>query len=265
MNKPFLTADLLLPFAQQVKHFISTRKGGVSLPPYHTLNLGFHVGDSPEHVWQNRNILANAVEIPIANFCFAQQTHSANIHLVTELDRGAGIDKEQTAIADTDALITQEKNICLTVLAADCVLILLFDKRNHAIAAIHAGWRGSLAQITTKTIEAMQMHFRTQSQDLLAVLCPAISLKNYEVSHDFVDRVQSVFGTNESFIWHNPITQKPHLDLHYTNRFQLLKCGVLPQNIATLPYCTFENSDLFFSARKYKNHTGRFAAGICLI
>src|SRR5687768_16866315 len=114
----------------QVTQFISTRKGGVSQPPYDSLNLSYASvkdSDDPKNVLRNREMLAEAVGIPLENFVFQNQVHSANVTVVTEQQRGVGVFNRETSVQNCDGLITNEKNLCLTVFAADCVPTLLFD------------------------------------------------------------------------------------------------------------------------------------------
>ncbi len=110
---------------EAIKHFVSTREGGVSVGEVEGLNLGYRTADSLASVQENRRILAKDLLIPLDNFCMPQQTHTANIALVTTQHKGMGVWGHETGIDATDALITQTPEICLTVLSADCALLLL--------------------------------------------------------------------------------------------------------------------------------------------
>ena len=104
---------------REIYHFVSTRAGGFSNPPYDALNLGFHVGDNPEMVLKNRERLAAAMKIPLDNFTTARQVHDNNVEIITEALRGRGAANFDTAVYATDAMVTATPNICLMVLQAD--------------------------------------------------------------------------------------------------------------------------------------------------
>ncbi|MFN3533472.1 MAG: polyphenol oxidase family protein, partial [Candidatus Brocadia sp.] len=125
----------------EICHFVSTRNGGFSHPPYDSLNLGLHVGDNPETVLKNRKRLASVLGIPLGNFTIAQQVHGCNVGIIGEESRSSGAFHCDTAISATDAMVTSTPNICLMVLQADCVPILFFDAKKRVIGVAHAGWR----------------------------------------------------------------------------------------------------------------------------
>ncbi len=129
-----------------VKHGFSTRLGGASHGKTEGLNFGFRVGDNPESVYKNYRYAAEDLDLCYENFVLAKQTHTKNIRYVTREDAGKGITKESD-IEDTDGLITDEPNIPLVVFSADCVPILMVEPHKRVIAAVHAGWRGTLKRI----------------------------------------------------------------------------------------------------------------------
>lgn len=229
--------DNFAPFSE-IAHFISPRLGGISNPPYNSLNLGFKVGDSKQNVLHNRELLSTALNIPLNSFTTAQQAHGDNIAVVTKKMRGQGSTDYASAIPATDALITDIPAICLMVTVADCVPILLYDPKKKAIGAIHAGRRGTLKLIAQKTIDRMKHIFNTNPVDLIGGIGPSIGPCCYEV------------GPNTNF------------DLWQANKDQLINSGVREENIELTQVCTKCNVDHFYSARSAKGKTGSFGAGI---
>jgi len=248
-----------------IRHFVSTRQNGVSTAPYEGLNLGFGTEDNPENVVQNRRILAEEAQMPLENWCVPQQTHSINLVSVNLTDKGKGVFSKDTAIQDTDALITNQKGISLLVQSADCVCSVYYDPVKQVIGACHAGWRGTVGKLPQKVVLQMQKEFGSHPKDILVGVGACISPEMYEVGQDVVDAVITSFGAKDSFLTWNEVSKKYHFHLHYTHKYQLLEVGLQEQNIEFIQECTFKHPELFFSARRDKNKTGRFGAGIMLI
>jgi YfiH family protein len=162
---------------------------------------------------------------------------------------------------ETDALITSERGICIAVMSADCVPVLLYDKKNQAIAAVHSGWRGTVARILEKTLAEMKRTFGTEGKDLVAGIGPSVSQESYEVGEEVVSEVTNAFGSDSSLMILKP-NNKAQLDLWKANKLQLLAFGVNENSIEISDLCTVKNNNYFFSARK--GDSGRFAAGIVL-
>ncbi len=247
-----------------VNHFVSTRIGGLSLSPYESLNLGFHVGDVPETVLKNRERLAATIQIPLSNFTFAKQIHSGTVAIVTEQKRGCGAADYDTAIEATDAMVTAVPGLCLAVLTADCVPLLLFDPRKRVVAAVHAGWRGSVKLIARNTVEILIQEYNCKPQDLLVGIGPSIGPCHYEIGPEVIAQVKDAFGSTEGHINTESSSGKGHFNLWEANRRQIMDAGVPPQNIEIARICTYFNVHQFFSVRHQKGTTGRFGAGIML-
>lgn len=252
---------------KEVGHFVSTRIGGFSKPPYNTLNLGFHVRDDPAKVLKNRRLLAAALGVPLNHFTVAKQVHQSNVEVITEELRGQGATSHQTAISATDAMITNVPNIYLMVFLADCVPILFFDPQKNAIGIAHAGWRGTLELIAQKSVKALQENFGSQPADIIAGIGPSIGPCCYEVGPEVIAQVENVFQTTGDFLELKHEDRKTtngegYLDLWEANKRQLIQAGILHENIEVAGICTRCNADIFFSVRHQKGKTGRFAAGI---
>ncbi len=252
----------ILEHYHEVRQFITGRQGGFSPEPFKGLNLGFGTNDDLDIVMKNRYALSESLGIPLDWFVFMHQTHSANVAVVNTSAKGSGAYSRNNAIENTDAIITSNKNICLVVQVADCVPILLLDSVNTVVAAIHAGWRGILQEITFLTVEKMIREFNSNSEDIIACIGPSIGPCCYEVGGEIKQQFLSL-----SPEYTNVFTHKDNrliLDLWKANKMQLLKIGVKEQNIEIADLCTSCNHDTFYSSRFDKGNTGRFLAGIML-
>jgi len=257
-------------------HGFSTLRGGVSeLDGAKVLNLGFTEWDARENVGENRRRFQAALGPGAANMPLValKQIHSDVIHVFD------GVPGEPCR---GDASITNKPGLLLAVQTADCVPILLADMKKRAVAAIHGGWRGTLARIVTKTIGAMQMQFGTKPSDLLAAIGPCIGPCCYEVGTEVATQFLSQFEDASSYFdelrtgdepnplqWmnmmppgHQPPPKNVLLDLREANHSQLVAAGVSGKNIHTLDVCTACRPDLLFSYRKQGGATGRLMAAI---
>jgi hypothetical protein len=259
-------------------HGFSTRPGGASiLDGKPTLNLGFTEWDERERVAANREKFLAALSVRNMQLTTMRQFHSDVIRLVSEYGEEA---------ARGDALITRAPGPLLGVQTADCVPILLADTRQHAVAAIHAGWRGTLARIAQKTLGRMRLEFGTRPGDVVAALGPAIGGACYEVGPEVAQGFASQFSRagdwfegpfeqlahGEEPLWlpwltmmppgHVPPPPRVQLDLRAANRWQLEDAGVPEKQIDVSDLCTACRTDLLFSYRREGANTGRLMAVI---
>lgn len=243
-------------------HFVTTRAGGFSQPPYDALNLGLHTTDNPAHVRANRAQLAHETGIDPDKFLYASQVHSGDVKVIDQevIDKGILWEAPQT-----DATITNLPGICLMVMVADCVPVILFDPEKRVCAVVHAGWRGTVHHITTNTILTMKSQFGCNPAQILAGIGPSIGPCCYEVGDDVTTVVEQSFGTTKGYLVRKEHSPKPFFDLWYANHTQLTAAGLQLKNIETAQLCTQCHSDTFFSSRAGKGITGRFAAGICML
>jgi len=255
-------------------HGFSTRPGGVSeLQGEKVLNLGFAEWDSKENVLENRRRFQSALGADGLTLVTLRQIHSDVVRLLhaplAEPCRG-------------DASATNRASLLLAVQTADCVPILLVDPKKRAVAAVHAGWRGTLQRIVTKTIGTMHMQFGTKPADLLAAIGPSIGGCCYEVGTEVAVEFKSQFPNASDWFdelrtgdepnplqWlnmsppgHQPPPKKVLLDLRKANCAQLLVAGLRPQNIIVSDLCTACRRDLLFSYRKEGAKTGRLMSVI---
>jgi hypothetical protein len=224
----------------------STRNEGLGKAPYASLNLGLHTQENPAVVKENRRLFFNDLGFDPSQIAGSHQVHGTTILVVKKPGQYEGF----------DALITTEKDILLSVTIADCTPILIFDPTTETVAAIHAGWRGTIDEIVLKTLAEMQLHFKVKAQNCLAYIGPCIDRNTFEVDADVANHF-----ANEFKDW-DPIRQKYLVDLKKANQSQLESIGLLPENIETSPYSTVAHNNFFFSHRKERGQTGRM---LCVI
>lgn len=237
---------------------------GYSRNPYSSLNLGFHVGDDSRVVLENRKQLANSIGIPLNDFTTAKQVHSDHIEIISENYRGCGSNDYETAVVATDAMVSSVQNICLMVLVADCVPILLFDRKKKIIGVVHAGWKGTVLRIAQKTVMLLKEKFGCLENDLLVGLGPSIGPCCYIVNVETIFKNVSVLKEKNDIIFHEIHNGKGYFDLWETNKLQLKKAGIPEKNIEIAGKCTSCNCAVFYSHRKEHGRAGRFGVGIML-
>ncbi len=220
----------------------STRLGGLSKPPFASLNLGAFTNDLKETVQQNKEILYTDLGINGDQIASSFQCHGNEALNVVEPGYYEGF----------DAMITNKKNIFLQILVADCTPILLFDPIHEVIAAIHAGWRGTANAIVQKTLDKMNLHFQTNPSDCFAYVGTCIGQAFFEVDKDVADNF------DQEFYVFDKEKDKYFIDLKACNVRALSDAGLMKNHIAISSFCTVKDNDLFFSHRYEKGTTGRF-------
>lgn len=220
--------------------------GGVSASPYNELNLGFSSGDDLNTVRQNRRLFFDALAISEGNIAWSKLVHGNRVLVADKPVKGE----------DCDAVITNQPNVFACVSIADCTPVLIYDPKNKAVAAIHAGWRGTAANIVTETLIAMKTNYGTCGENCLAFIGACIGETKFEVGEE----VAAQF--DEDVKRFDPSLQKYFIDLKNENKKQLMNFGLSVGNIEVSPFCTISNNDTFFSYRKEKGVTGRMLAVI---
>jgi YfiH family protein len=235
-------------------HAISTK----SKQYPHMFSLALHTGETPEYIMQNRLLFKQELTSNDSlTFIVANQTHGEGIKVIDKAI-SLGWNSHSEAIKDCDALITNLPNVVLTVLTADCVPILLYDPKQKVVATVHAGWRGSQAEIVKKTVQKMNARFHCNAIDIEAGIGPSIGKCCYEVNKDVAQ-----------YFLHIPNVCKEKkdkymLDLPTVNKLQLLDAGLKEKNIEMSNICTSCNVEDYFSYRKEKGCSGRFMSIIAL-
>ena len=246
-----------------VKHAISTRLGGVSKPPFDSLNLALHVNDNSEDVLINRKRFAMTLNIDAEKIISPNQIHGDKIIRVDEKFLGRGAINYDDAIKNTDALITNVKNLPLMLCFADCVPIMFVDVENFAIGICHAGWKGTFKKISAKTLMMMTEEFGTDPKKCLAGIAPSIGPCCYQVGENVIDECKKNFPNHFDEIIINR-EGKNFCDLWKANLIQLIEIGMIEENIDVARECTCCKSSWYFSYRK-SHQTGRIAAIISLL
>ena len=257
-------------------HGFSTRPGDASeAGEGRVFNLGFTEWDSRPRVLKNRRSFQSALGGGSLKLVTLKQFHSAVIRC---------FDAPPSEPCRGDAAVTGARGLLLGVQTADCVPILLVDTRRKAVAAIHAGWRGTLARIAEKAVGQMRMHFGSQPGDLLAALGPAIGGCCYEVGPELVAWFASQFPDAQRWFdeprtgeepnplqWlnmmppgHQPPPKNVRLDLRKANRAQLLAAGLGEERIFASDLCTACRTELLFSYRREGERSGRLLAAVGL-
>ena len=253
-----------LSYRDQVSHFVTTRHGGVSVGEFTSLNLGFNVGDKYKNVERNYEILAGELGILPSDFVIAKQTHSNNVIVVEKNKKRGYPTVPGTVLEDTDAMVTAVGGICLMVRTADCVPLLLFDPCRKVVAAVHAGWRGTVKNVAGKTLKVMHERFGTRPQDIEAGIGPSAGPCCYEVGEEVREAVMKMPVAGERVITSGASRGRYYFDMRSANRQTLLSAGVNPDGIEVINRCTICESGNFFSVRAAKGRTGRMGAGILL-
>lgn len=230
--------------------------------PYE-MSLALHTREDKEDILANRWKIAKDIfgldAVGRYKFIVANQTHSNHVKVI-DSDISLGWEELESAVADCDALVTDRKDLILTILTADCVPILLYDPVCEVISAIHAGWRGTESQIVIKAIETMVDRYGSKSSDIIAAIAPAIGGCCYEVDMDvaryFMGYPKALEAVDED---------KYMLDLPMINKLQLLSVGLSQENIHMSGVCTACSVDQFFSYRKEQGCSGRFMSMIGMV
>lgn len=242
-------------------HFTTTRKGGVSKGNYSSFNMGMYSGDSLDDVIENRKRLAEGIDLPFENLFFPYQNHGENICLINNELLNLSKEEQFEKLNGVDALITDLPSVCIGVTTADCVPILLFDPVNRVFAAVHAGWRGTVANIAGKVVSKMTENYSSLPSDIVAFVGPCISKDIFEVGNEVVVAFDSAGFDIDLIGTINKQTNKMHIDLLYSNQILLIKSGLLSSNIELSDICTYKSSDIMYSARRETINSGRILSG----
>ncbi len=226
-------------------HGFTTRDGGVSTAPWDRLNLGGFVGDDPACVAENWRRLGRATGLAFAR---VKQVHGARV---------VRADGPTAPEDEADAVLSAAEGVAACVSVADCVPVLLADPGTGAVAAVHAGWRGTLARAAAEAIAALRREVGAPADRLLAAVGPSIGPCCYEVSKDLGVRFRQEIGAEVVLGG-----ERPRLDLWRANVRVLAQAGVRPERIEVLGRCTSCERDLFFSHRRDAGRTGRQMAFI---
>ena len=249
--------------------FSTTRHGGASQGRYGELNINPYCGDDMTAIGDNRSALCHELGIDDSHLVLPHQVHGIKCLKVDSTFFSASPSERQRLLEGYDALMTDLKGVCIGVSTADCIPVLVYDPRRHVTAAIHAGWRGTVARIVEKTLLAMKASYCTVTEEAVAIIGPGISLKNFEVGQEVYDTFAAAGFEMGDMAKRFPCKDDPqkekwHIDLPLCNKLQLMHAGVREQNILCSDICTYDNADDFFSARRLGINSGRIYTGIMI-
>jgi polyphenol oxidase len=241
----YIQSALLAQFPQ-LTAVQSTRHGGVSAAPYHSLNLAHRGPDDAAALAENRQRFCQALGWSPDQLVWSYQVHGVEIWEAATAGGTTGC----------DAFITAQKGLLLAVSVADCTPILIYDARNEVVAAVHAGWRGTVAGLVGLTLLRMAERHGSRGSDCYAFIGACIDVNNFEVGPEVAEQFASTHKN-----WDEQ-RQKFCVDLKRANADQLLDFGVPEGQIEISPFCTVEHNDQFYSYRAENGETGRMLAVI---
>lgn len=238
-----------------VPHAFSTRIGGISSPPFHTLNFGNPNGetaqDSQSNIDHNYRALLSAIDLPHRQICRVHQVHGNCVALTPS--QGAF-----DVHAKADAIVGDDPHRVLTVRVADCVPLLLALEDGSRVAAIHAGWRGIIAGVARQALSLLLDTTNRSATNVIAAIGPSIGFDAFEVGPEVLDEFTTAFGPGAPL--RRRADGKGHIDLKRALQMQLETAGI--RHIDTTDQCTVTNDNDFFSHRRDAGITGRMIAAI---
>ncbi len=240
----------------ELVHAVTTRHGGVSAGPYATLNMDRGLGDEPAAVKENVRRVCAAIGIRREQLVSPRQRHTANVRRVDRIDRGLVYD-------GYDALVTDQPDVPLLMVYADCAPVLIYDPAHHALALIHSGWRGTVGGVVRAAVDALCREYGSRPADMVAAIGPSIGACCYEVGDEVAGAVRAAFERPERLLTPPQPVGRAHFDLWAANRYWLEDAGV--QRIETAEICTACHIDDFYSHRAEAGQTGHFAAVMGLV
>lgn len=216
----------------------STRHGGVSTPPYASLNVGTQVDDAPDRVAENRRRMCEALSISPDRLATAGQVHGNTVAVVDTPGH----------TPNCDALVTTTPDLYLAVVTADCAAVLLADAAAGVVAACHSGWRGTVAEVVPRALQVMQQH-GAEPAHIHAYISPCIGVEAFEVGPEVAAQFDDVVVDTR-------LGDRPHVDLKQALYRQLQQQGVPADQVEIAPQCTATSRD-FYSYRANGSPTGR--------
>lgn len=248
-------------------HGVTYRYGGVSEGCFASFNMGLHVGDDSEAVAENRKRLAQVLGVDPNHLTCGEQVHGVGVTRVTEELVGRGAFSWDDSIPDSDAIHTNLVNVPLLLLVADCVPVLIYDAVHHAVAVVHAGWRGAIAHIVERTIDSMHDAYGTLPADCYLFIGPSIGADSFEVSEEIGEQFRQdmhalgLSQVDEVVRYIQRVGQTmptPHVDLKGYLAACVVQKGVPLEQVSISSTDTMTN-DRCYSYRRDQGRTGRMA------
>ena len=234
---------------------------------YAEFNITHYCGDTKEHVAECRLELCKELGIEDNNLILPRQTHGNKVICIDREFIEQSKEQQTELLYGIDAIITNLPQTCIGVSTADCIPILLYDSTRRVVAAVHAGWRGTVADIAKECISTMHSRYGCLTNDIKAIIAPGISIDAFEVGDEVYETFAEAGFPMERIARRYPAAQgeKWHIDLWEANRIQMTECGIKTENIITAGICTYKHHTEFFSARKLGIKSGRIFNGIMIL
>lgn len=248
--------------AAHIPHAFTTRLGGVSQGIYASLNLGRGRGDDPQNVRENYRRVCAALGVDMDRLVFSNQVHGDVVRAVTAADAGKGLDRPVDY--EADGLMTDVPGLVLAAFTADCIPVLLCDPVGRAVAAVHAGWRGTALGIVARAVEGMVRQYGCREEHILAAIGPGISQCCFETDEDVPNAMTAALGAAALPFIQDRGEGKFTVDLKGINALWLRRSGVLEEHIDISPDCTLCRPEKYWSHRYTKGERGSQAALISL-
>lgn len=245
-----------------VIHAFCSRKGGLSSPPFDSLNLSYRVGDRDKVVSENYKIVGKNFGINHEHFITVNQPHGDGILVIDSQPESIKNLSDEAKKLKKDALITDKPFVPIGILTADCASIIFFDKKRKVIAIAHAGWRGTILRIGQKVFAEMKRLYGTIEENCLVSISPSIKKCCYEVGEEVLENLKINFPEWTDFVVKKG--NKWNFSIDELNIFQMIEIGIPLRNISKSNLCTSCNRDLFFSYRAESGITGRSLSFIML-
>lgn len=254
-----LEYDIFSPYSNMCC-FSTTRQGGESIGNYASMNCNAYCGDNTNHVAANRQIVLNYLS-SCKELVFPHQTHGSVVRVVDDAFLKFSVEERIKLLEGVDSLVTAKSGYCLCISTADCIPVMMYDTVNNAVAAIHAGWRGTVRRIVEHTVQTLVQEFDSNPSDLVACIGPGIGLEAFEVGDEVYQAFQDASFPMEQIARRK---EKWHIDLWEANRLQLINKGIPASSIQVAGICTYTQHQQFFSARRLGINSGRILSGIMI-
>jgi len=260
---PFYQFHLLQKFSDQIGHAVFSRHGGFSGAPYDALNVRFGIGDKQRDVVKNRRLICKVLDLEEGRLVSANQTHSKNVQVVDEEFLASSKESgSEFEVDDMDALVTDLENVGLMIQVADCQALLLYDPVKRVVAAVHAGWKGLVQDVSGATVEVMVKKFGADPARILVGIAPSLG----PCCAFFTNPENELPGSFAKYI-----DKQKRVDLWSYSLDQLQTHGISMNNIELAKVCTQCGKGggkgakgNFFSFRGQHGITGRFGVAIYL-
>ena len=246
-------------------HGVTYRYGGVSEGSFNSFNMGLHVGDTPDAVAENRKRLAQMLGVDSHRLTCGEQVHGVGVTRVTEELVGRGAFSWDDSIPDSDAIHTNLVEVPLLLLVADCVPVLIYDAAHHAVAVVHAGWRGAIAHIVERTMDSMHDAYGTLPKDCYLFIGPSIGEDSFEVSEEIAEQFRqdmSALGLSQVDEVVRYIQRAEQLTPHVDLKGYIAACVVhkgVPLKQVSVSSTDTMTTDGCYSYRRDHGRTGRMA------